>query len=439
MAVDPSIIAVLQSGVDANPDDFALRAHLTTLLTDDGRFDEAWPHCDRLLAARPDDAEALALAERIATGRGHSERASSYRRLREALGHIPARSIGPGVAGGTHEETEMRPEPPVTANGVEHTTLGPDDLGDASADDYDAFLHTLVAEAGLDLEVPDLRLDDVGGLDDVKARITNSFLLPMANPELREMYGKSLRGGLLLYGPPGCGKTHLARAVAGELGARFIAVGLTDVLSMWLGQSEHNLHDVFQHARRCAPCVLFLDEIDALGQKRVNLKNSAGRNVVVQLLEELDGLRSANEGLFVLGATNQPWDLDPALRRPGRFDRMVCVLPPDEPARRAILTHHLTDRPLGAIDVAAIAKRTDGYSGADLRLVCETAAEAALVDSVERGEARPISQTDLARAAAEIRPSTRPWLDAARNYVTFANDDGQFDDLAAYLRRHKLI
>src|SRR5438445_103058 len=137
-----------------------------------------------------------------------------------------------------------------------------------------------------------------------------------------------------------------------------------DVLDMWLGKSEQNLHAIFETARRHAPCVLFLDEVDALGLKRSNLSHSAGRNVVVQLLSELDSTRSDNEGLFVLGATNQPWDLDPALRRPGRFDRSLLVLPPDEPARAAILAYHLRDPPVAAdLDIERLAKRTDGYSG----------------------------------------------------------------------------
>src|SRR5262245_4364317 len=165
----------------------------------------------------------------------------------------------------------------------------------------------------------------------------------MRSPELRQMYGKSLRGGLLLYGPPGCGKTFLARAVAGELGANFYAVGLHEVLDMWLGQSEHNLHELFVRARRNNPCVLFLDEVDALGQKRSHLSRSAGRNVVVQLLAELDGMGADNEGVFVLAATNQPWDVDPALRRPGRFDRTILVVPPDLDARRKILEVHMRE------------------------------------------------------------------------------------------------
>jgi ATPase family protein associated with various cellular activities (AAA)/AAA+ lid domain-containing protein len=170
--------------------------------------------------------------------------------------------------------------------------------------------------------------------------------------------------------------------------------------------------------------VLFLDEVDALGLKRSHLERSAGRNVVVQLLSELDSARSDNEGVFVLGATNQPWDIDPALRRPGRFDRTLLVLPPDPPARVSILQYHLRDRPVGQLDLQRLANRTEGFSGADLRLLCESAAESALEDSLRSGTNRPIGPGDFDRAFREVSPSTRPWFDVARNYAMFANEGG---------------
>lgn len=261
----------------------------------------------------------------------------------------------------------------------------------------------------------------------------------VAKPELRRYYGKSLRGGLLLYGPPGCGKTFLARAIAGELGAKFFAIGLNDVLDMWLGESERRLHEAFEEARRAAPCVLFLDELDALGQKRSQLRHSAGRNVVNQLLAELDGAMADNEGLFVLAATNHPWDVDTALRRPGRLDRTLLVLPPDAPAREAILAGALADRPVEAPDLRKTARATDGYSGADLVHLVDVAAEGALQESVRTGDLRPIRQADLDRARGEVAPSTRAWFTVAYNYAVYANEGGQYDDLLAYIRAHKLL
>jgi len=290
----------------------------------------------------------------------------------------------------------------------------------------------------LDVEEGRITLKDVGGLKAVKERLEAAFLAPMRNPELRKLYGKGMRGGLMLYGPPGCGKTFIAKAVAGELGAKFIAVTLSDVLDMYIGQSERNLHEVFELARKNAPCVVFLDEVDALGQKRSQLRSSAMRGTVNQLLVELDDVRDSNEGVFVLAATNHPWDVDTALKRPGRFDRTLLVLPPDGEARQAILRYHLKDRHAQGIDIAKLAKRTDGYSGADLAHACDVAAEKALLDSVRTGRTRMIGAKDLEEALREVKPSTGAWFAAARNVAMFANEGGIYDDLLTYLKKHRL-
>jgi SpoVK/Ycf46/Vps4 family AAA+-type ATPase len=294
-------------------------------------------------------------------------------------------------------------------------------------------------DRAFDVEKSAVTLADVGGMAEVKKRLELAFLGPLRNPKLRILFGKSLRGGLLLYGPPGCGKTFLARAVAGEMGAAFISLSIVDVLNMWVGSSERNLHDLFQSARSHAPCVLFLDEIDALGHKRSQINSSSMRTVVNQLLTELDGVDGNNDGVFVLAATNAPWDIDAALRRPGRLDRTVLVLPPDAPARAAILEYHLRDRPVAGIDLRALAEITDHYSGADLAHVCETAAEFAMRDSIATGEVRMISQADMLAAAREVRPSTEAWFGTARNVAMFANESGDYDDLAAYLKKRKLL
>jgi SpoVK/Ycf46/Vps4 family AAA+-type ATPase len=256
---------------------------------------------------------------------------------------------------------------------------------------------------------------------------------------MMKLYGKSLRGGLLLYGAPGCGKTFIARAVAGELGARFISIGLSDVLDMWIGSSERNIHEIFARARRKAPCVLFFDEIDALGRKR-SLTRHSSHGVINQLLAELDGVNQDNDGVFVLAATNHPWDVDTALRRPGRLDRTLLVLPPDQLARESVLNLNLKGRPVdGTVDVGAIAKLTNEFSGADLAHLVESAAEFAMEDSIMTGKVRSITQNDFKRALREVRPSTRPWFDVARNYAMFANEGGVYDDLLEYLKANKLM
>ena len=248
------------------------------------------------------------------------------------------------------------------------------------------------------------------------------------------MYGKSLRGGLLLYGPPGCGKTFLARAVAGELGARFLSVALTDVLDPYFGASERNLHRAFEEARASAPCVLFLDEVDALGQRRSQTHSSLMRGVVNQLLTELDGVTDSNDGVFVLAATNQPWDIDPALRRPGRLGRTVLVVPPDLEARRAIFESNLIERPVENIDLDVLARKTEGFTGADISAICETAAEQALIAALKTNGMRLIGMADLLDAIADARPSSLEWVESVRNLVTYGSDDGTFGELRAFLK-----
>ncbi|MCU1479247.1 MAG: family ATPase [Subtercola sp.] len=293
--------------------------------------------------------------------------------------------------------------------------------------------------SSFDIERSVVTLADVGGMKSIKDRLNAAFLAPLKNPELRKLYSKSLKGGLLMYGPPGCGKTFIARAIAGELGAHFLNIGLADILDPMLGNSEQNVHEAFELARREAPCVIFFDEIDALGQRRSQTRNSALRGTVNQLLTELDGVADQNEGVFVLAATNQPWDVDPALRRPGRFDRTVLVLPPDEEARESIFRYHLQHRPVEGIELQALARASAGLSGADIAYVCEVAAEHALIDSASTGVLRMIGMKDVTDALSEVTASTSSWLDSARNVVLFGDDDGTYAELKAYLKKAKRL
>ncbi|MEV4126880.1 AAA family ATPase [Nocardia sp. NPDC049707] len=287
-------------------------------------------------------------------------------------------------------------------------------------------------------EKPTLELADVGGMQDVKRQLELTLLGPIRNPGFAEAFGTSARGGLLLYGPPGCGKTFIASAVAGELGANFYPIEIADILDIYHGSGERNLHEVFELARRNAPCVLFLDEVDALGHKRSQMSGSSWmRNVVNQLLNEMDSATRSNDGVYILGATNHPWDLDVALRRPGRFDRMILVGLPDPEARRAILQYHLRDRPVMGIDLPAIVRRTDGFSGADLAHICTSATQLAMADSISTSTMRPVGMADIEVALSQIKPSAGPWFESARNVVEFANGDGAYDELAKYMRAKK--
>ncbi len=285
-----------------------------------------------------------------------------------------------------------------------------------------------------EVERPSLKFADVGGMDSLKEEIRIKIIHPIAHPELYRAYGKSIGGGILLYGPPGCGKTYLARATAGEIDAGFLSVGINDVLEMWIGNSERNLHALFEQARAHAPCVLFFDEVDALAASRADLKASGGRQLINQFLSELDGVGSRNEGVLILAATNAPWHLDAAFRRPGRFDRILFVPPPDAPARAAILRLLCRGKPVKDIDYDHLAKKTENLSGADLRAIVDLAVEAKLREAMKAGVPKPLVTKDLLAAASTVKPSTREWFSTARNYALYSNQGGIYDDILKYLK-----
>lgn len=287
---------------------------------------------------------------------------------------------------------------------------------------------------GLVVEKPAYGFEAVGGMARVKDDVRMKIILPSTNQELYAMYGKKAGGGILMYGPPGCGKTHLARATAGEIDAKFINIGLHDILDMWVGNSEKQLHQVFQYARANAPCVLFFDEVDALAASRSDMRNSASRHTINQFLAEFDGVESSNEGVLVLAATNAPWHLDPAFRRPGRFDEVIFVPPPDVEARVKILELFLAGKPVEKLDLAKIAAKTPEYSGADLRGLVDKVVEEKLREAMKRGKPEPIRTNDLLAGLKRQKPSTREWLATARNYAAFANEGGVYDDIKAYLK-----
>ncbi|MCE9609778.1 MAG: AAA family ATPase [Chthoniobacter sp.] len=382
-----------------------------------GKTSEAVVRAEALLAEHPDFAPAHLLLARLHSGEGNRTAAQSN--YDQALALDPTlRDAGleKELTGGAPKPAPEEPEK-VTAQGW--TPEG--DEEDKPAVDAS------------DIERPKLNFADLGGMESVKDEIRMKIIHPLKNPQLFKAYGKKIGGGVLLYGPPGCGKTLLSRATAGEIQANFLSIGIHQILDLYLGNSEKNLHALFELARTHAPSVLFFDEVDALAADRNDLKRSAGRTLINQFLAEMDGNVGNNDGLLILGATNAPWHLDPAFRRPGRFDRILFVPPPDEPARRAIIEVMAKEKPMDRLDAAAVAKKTRDFSGADLKAVFDIAIERSLARAMTENRVIPLNTDDLLKSAKDVKPSTKAWFESAKNYAIYSNQSGFYDDVLEFL------
>lgn len=446
-------IAALREAIDVSPTNVPLHKHLTECLARLGRWDEAEDAYRAALAVAPQSIEfKLGLADAYYQLRKNSE---SLVIVEDLIGRadppagaylIHARLLL--RAGDVHRAShqyrtaiELDPEM-ADADLAEELGVATDDFGSGEEDGDEVVEGRIRQRAGNappgtaegDLERPSIGFDDVGGMASVKEEIQMKIILPMSQPELFEAYGKKVGGGILMYGPPGCGKTFLSRATAGEVQAAFLSIGISDVLDMWIGSSEQKLHELFEQARRNKPCVIFFDEVDALGASRSDMRHSAGRHLINQFLSELDGVKDNNEGVLILAATNAPWHLDNAFRRPGRFDRILFVPPPDETARRSILQLMLAGKPADDVDLVKIARKTADFSGADLKAVIDVAVEAKLRDAMKSGAVAPLRTKDLLAAAGTVKPSTREWFATARNYALYSNQGGVYDEILKYLK-----
>ena len=449
MSEDGALIKAIREALNAAPDNVVLRKHLAEMLVQQAAYDEAEKEFRAILDLTPEDEAvqtalasifmqqekwmvALVLLEKllqasnvaamvwqmsvkayIETG-NYSKAAKTYQR---ALQHD-------STLADSELEDKLRPymnaEPPAPV---------PDERIKVPIEEW-------IAPSEFLVEQSQTTFDNVGGMDRLKDEIQIKIIHPLKNPEIYRAYGKSIGGGILMYGPPGCGKTYIARASAGEVNAYFLSIGIHDVLNMYIGESEQNLHQLFEMARRNKPCIVFIDEIDALGANRNDMRHSAGRHTINQLLAELDGVGSANEGILVLAATNTPWHIDPALRRAGRFDQVIFVPPPDQKARAAILNVMLRDKPVNNLDLELVAKRTPGFSGADLKAVVDGAIDAKLRDALKQGVPAPIETSDLLKACKSVKPSTHDWFATARNYAVYSNQSGLYDDVMTYLNQN---
>ena len=447
-AMDDGTLAGLRAALEATPHNVTLRLVLVRAVADRGDAGDAAALLDGVEPTGLGPADRL-LCARVLQRAGRHDRALAFAEgAGPEAGVVAARAL---LSLGRAEEADARYHAAVAESpAVEDVELaallrsrtvdGPRDpsgnvvrLKVFSNDDTDD------TEAKRLLAPPREKVTfaDVGGLEDVKEQIRRRIVLPFQKPSLFQRFKKRVGGGILLYGPPGCGKTLLARATAGECDATFYAVAISDVLDMYIGESERKLHALFEEARRHAPAVLFFDEIEALGGKRQYSREASSSKLVSQFLSEMDGFTRNNEGVLLLGSTNVPWAVDPAFRRPGRFDRVVFVPPPDEPARAEILRLLLAGRPVEPdVRPDLLAKGTSTFSGADLSHLVETASDVAIQASIEAGRDVPIRTEHLQRALREVKPTTLEWLTTARNYARYSNESGQYDDVLAFLKAH---
>jgi len=287
------------------------------------------------------------------------------------------------------------------------------------------------------IEKPNINFSNVGGLDAVKEEIRKAIVYPFQHPEIFQMYGKRAGEGILLYGPPGCGKTFIARAAAGECNANFLTMTISEILSKWVGDSERNVRSAFESARKYAPAILFFDEIDAVGGRRDESREGYAKRLVNEMLINLDGVQGPLEKVLVLAGTNSPWDVDPALRRPGRFSKLVFVPPPDQVSRAQIFKIHMKERPIdSSVNIEELAARTDGYSSADLAQICTEAADAPLMEALAGKEPRKIHRNDF-MAVIEKRPSSLyPWFKLARQQVAASGEQEVFGELLKCIDYH---
>jgi transitional endoplasmic reticulum ATPase len=401
----------------------------------EGNLSEAVVRAEAIAAAHPQNGAVWRLLSRLAFIESHLDEARAH--------YAKARRIDPNIQDeGLEKDLAGKQPPPPSPMGetnkpIPASAAEVDDEADQpsyeSEEKSDAPTLGMIPDLSVEFERPTVKFADVGGMSAVKEEIRMKIIYPLQNAELFRQYGKKTGGGVLLYGPPGCGKTLLSRATAGEIKATFLSIGIHQVLDMWLGNSEKNLHKIFELARQNKPTILFFDEVDALASDRATMKQSAGRNVINQFLAEMDGAIGDNEGILILGATNAPWQVDSAFRRPGRFDRVLFVPPPDEEARASIIELMAKGKPVQKLDARALAKRTKDFSGADLKAVFDVASEEKLAVAMRENRVVPISTDDLIRAAKSMQPSTKAWFESAKNYALYANQSGFYNDVLSFL------
>ena len=253
----------------------------------------------------------------------------------------------------------------------------------------------------------------------------------MLHPEVFQYFGKKMGGGILMYGPPGCGKSLIAEATAGEADVAFFNVRASDIKSKYVGESEQKLTKLFSDARKEKAAIIFFDEFEALGTDRTRMANNT-KGIVSTLLAEMDGLGNKDQNILVIGATNEPWNIDVALRRSGRFDSLIFVPPPDFEAREEILRIHMTERPVKELDLQAIAKATKNYSGADIKALCDDATDIPLKEYLVFKRKREITNADFYEALGSRKPTVYPWFNRAREMLERRGETNTFPEVMEF-------
>lgn len=423
--------------LNLDPGQLDAQLGLARTLVLQGDTSAAAVRAERILQRNPHSAPAHLLLSRIHLTENHRDRAlEHFRRAIEidssandpALEADLGKNVRPSIKDRSTSPLDLLDEPEPYGEVQQ-------DFPEESYDDpppFDWRPETFFAPG--DNERLRVTFSDVGGMASVKEEIRLKIIYPLQHAELYKAYGRKTGGGILLYGPPGCGKTLMLRATAGEAGCNYLAVGLHEIFDPYYGSIERNVHQIFETARENTPCVLVFDELDSLAPDRRTLRDSQVRNVVNQFLSELDGIRSENQRILVIGATNAPWQLDPALRRPGRFDQAIFVPPPDITARIQIIRLLAKDKPIAELDEQALAAATEGFSGADLKWVFERAAEVALVGAIHAGRIVPISMASLLEVARSHSPGTRDWIEGLQQDAPAAKHDALYNEMRKFFQ-----
>ncbi len=410
------------------PDNAEAKLGIARLLFLDGRTSEAVVRVQSLIEESPGFAPAHLFLSRLYLGEEDHEGAlKHYRKATAVNKSMTDPALERALSGATRDRRRSRGAgDQASAATTRRDAEGDDGNGERRSPEEDqdeeilSFFDELDGDEegdgisiGFSMEDfvrPSGRFDLIGGLEDIKEELRMRIVHPLERPELFRVYGKGVGGSLLLYGPPGCGKTLVCRSLANETPARFFEVGLPHVLEMYVGEGERDLHQIFQLARKHAPSVVFIDDLDSLAAGGATGKVAAEWNLMQQLLEEMDRESASPSGILVVGVSSAPWNLGDAVSRPGRFERRILVPLPDRSTRKAIFAILAKDKPIIDLDLNYLASKTEGYSGAELKAIFDMATDEALALAVKEDRIVPLTMAMCMQCARRLRPAAYQWV-----------------------------